>query len=308
MGEMDLKHSEYFESNIRFADAYNGILFGGEQVIKPEELEESDSVFVQLFEKEKGKKIVADKVKTWHGQHLAIIPLETQTYIDYRMVLRVMQEEISAYEKQRKKFLDNMRLKGEKLENDEFVCEMKKEWKFTPVVPLVIYLGKNKWDAARTLYELIDIEDILKPFINNYRLNLYDYHNETDFSKFKTENKYLFKLLYYSDDKEKIKQILNDVYNDDNLSIYVDKILLNTIGVSFNLESIIEIKNGKERVKLIKAVEDMINEGKAEGMDIGYLKALKENVDSLMKSLNITLEQALDTLNIDNEMRKNFYS
>ena len=120
--------------------------------------------------------------------------------------------------------------------------------------------------------------------------------------------KYLFKLLYYSDDKEKIKQILNDVYNDDNLSIYVDKILLNTIGVSFNLESIIEIKNGKERVKLIKAVEDMINEGKAEGMDIGYLKALKENVDSLMKSLNITLEQALDTLNIDNEMRKNFYS
>ena len=308
MGEMDLKHSEYFESNIRFADAYNGILFGGEQVIKPEELEESDSVFVQLFEKEKGKKIVADKVKTWRGQHLAIIPLETQTYIDYRMVLRVMQEEISAYEKQRKKFLDNMRLKGEKLENDEFVCEMKKEWKFTPVVPLVIYLGKNKWDAASTLYELIDIEDILKPFINNYRLNLYDYHNETDFSKFKTENKYLFKLLYYSDDKEKIKQILNDVYNDDNLSIYVDKILLNTIGVSFNLESIIEIKNGKERVKLIKAIEDMINEGNAEGMDIGYMKALKENVDSLMKSLNITLEQALDTLNIDNEMRKNFYS
>ena len=56
MGEMDLRHSEYFDSNIRFADAYNGILFGGEQVIKPEELEESDSVFVQLFEKEKGKK------------------------------------------------------------------------------------------------------------------------------------------------------------------------------------------------------------------------------------------------------------
>lgn len=235
MGEMDLKHNEYFESNIRFADAYNGILFGGKQIIKPEELKESDSVFVQLFEK-------------------------------------------------------------------------KKEWKFAPVVPLVIYLGKEQWDAASTLYELTDIEDILKPFINNYRLNLYDYHNETDSTKFKTENKYLFKLLYYSDDKEKIKQILNDVYNDDSLSIYVDKILLNTIGVSFDLETIIEIKNGKERVKMIKALEDIRNEGKAEGMDIGYLKALKENVDSLMKSLNITLEQALDTLNIDNEIRKNFYS
>ena len=40
MGEMDLKHNEYFESNIRFADAYNGILFGGKQIIKPEELKD----------------------------------------------------------------------------------------------------------------------------------------------------------------------------------------------------------------------------------------------------------------------------
>ena len=284
MGEMDLKHSEFFESNIRFADAYNAILFGGEQVIKPEELEESDSVFVQLFEKEKGKKIVADKVKTWRGQHLAIIPLETQTYIDYRMVLRVMQEEVSAYEKQRKKFLDDMRLTGEKLEHDEFVCEMKKEWKFTPVVPLVIYLGKNKWDAAVTLYELVDIDDILKPFINNYRINLYDYHDETDFSKFKTENKYLFKLLYYSDDKEKIKQILSDVYNDDNLSIYVDKILLNTIGVSFDLETIIEIRNGKERVKLIKAIEDMINEGRNEGFQSGVEQERINAIQRMLKN------------------------
>ena len=286
MGEMDLRHSEYFESNIRFADAYNGILFGGEQVIKPEELEESDSVFVQLFEKEKGKKIVADKVKTWRGQHLAILPLETQTYIDYRMVLRVMQEEVSAYEKQRKKYLDNIRLMGEKLEGDEFLSAMKKEWKFTPVVPLVIYLGKDKWDAASTLYELVDINDILKPFINNYRLNLYDYHNETDFTKFKTENKYLFKLLYYSDDKEKIRQILNDVYNDDSLNIYVDKILLKTIGVSFDLETIIEIKNGKERVKLIKAIEDMINEGRSEGRNEGFqLGVSQERINAIQRML-----------------------
>lgn len=48
MGQFDLHHSEYFDSNIRFADAYNGILFDGKQVIKPEDLEECDSVFVQI--------------------------------------------------------------------------------------------------------------------------------------------------------------------------------------------------------------------------------------------------------------------
>ena len=102
MGQKDLEQSEYFDSNIRFADAYNGILFHGNPVIKPEDLEECDSVFVQLFDKQKGKKIIADKVKRWKGHHLAILPIETQNYVDYRMVLRVMLEEVMAYEKQRK--------------------------------------------------------------------------------------------------------------------------------------------------------------------------------------------------------------
>ena len=66
------------------------------------------------------------------------------------------------------------------------------------------------------------------------------------FALLKTRNNY-----NNSDNKEIIKQILNDVYNDDSLSIYVDKILLNTIGMTFDLETIIEIKNGKERVKLL---------------------------------------------------------
>lgn len=111
-----------------------------------------------------------------------------------------------------------------------------------------------------------------------------EYHNETDFTKFKTENKYLFKLLYYSDDKEKIRQILNDVYNDDNLNIYVDKILLKTIGVSFDLETIIEIKNGKERVKLIKAIEDMINEGRNEGFQLGVSQERINAIQRMLKN------------------------
>ena len=68
MGQKDLQQSEYFDSSVRFADAYNGILFNGNPIIKPEELEECDSVFVQLFETQNGQKIIADKVKRWRGQ------------------------------------------------------------------------------------------------------------------------------------------------------------------------------------------------------------------------------------------------
>ena len=110
MGQKDLQQSEYFDSSVRFADAYNGILFNGNPIIKPEELEECDSVFVQLFETQNGQKIIADKVKRWRGQHLAILPIETQSYIDYRMVLRIMMEEVMAYDKQRKQALANLDL------------------------------------------------------------------------------------------------------------------------------------------------------------------------------------------------------
>ena len=72
MGQKDLQQSEDFDSNVHFADAYNGILFNGESIIKPEELEECESVFVQLFETSKGKKLIADKVKKWKTPHYMI--------------------------------------------------------------------------------------------------------------------------------------------------------------------------------------------------------------------------------------------
>ena len=32
MGQKDLWKSDYFDSNVRFADAYNGIFFGGKEM------------------------------------------------------------------------------------------------------------------------------------------------------------------------------------------------------------------------------------------------------------------------------------
>ena len=81
---------------------------------------------------------------------------------------------------------------------------------------LIVNLGKDsKWYGATTLHEILEIDDELKPFVNNYKLNFYDYHNETDFSKFKTENKLLFKVLANRDNKEKIEQIF-----DKNIKIF----------------------------------------------------------------------------------------
>lgn len=48
----------------------------------------------------------------------------------------------------------------------------------------------------------------MKPYVSNYRFNLYDYHEHKDFSVFKTENRYLFETLARSEDKENMMQYL----------------------------------------------------------------------------------------------------
>lgn len=40
MGKQDDFQSHYFENKKRFADIFNGCLFGGKELMKPEDLEE----------------------------------------------------------------------------------------------------------------------------------------------------------------------------------------------------------------------------------------------------------------------------
>lgn len=42
MGKIDIYESDYLENSEIFADLVNGVLYGGEQVVKPQELGEQD--------------------------------------------------------------------------------------------------------------------------------------------------------------------------------------------------------------------------------------------------------------------------
>ena len=48
MGKKDDYQFDYLDDNRRFADQINGALFGGEQVVKPEELEPEETQTVNV--------------------------------------------------------------------------------------------------------------------------------------------------------------------------------------------------------------------------------------------------------------------
>ena len=91
MGQQDLYQSDFYEDKERFADVFNGVLFEGREVMKPEELETEDSVMVSAGDSRSEKKVICDKIRKWKGRFVSVMVLENQSYVDYRMVLRVME-------------------------------------------------------------------------------------------------------------------------------------------------------------------------------------------------------------------------
>lgn len=162
MGKKDLWQSDYFDDRKRFADMINGTFFRGEQIMDAKELEEVDSKLVHHEKDGEAVNVIRDKVYRWKGQYISICVLENQSYVDYRMVFRVMLEEAISYIKQQKRAYKNWIDAGYQFDKNEFLSQMRKEEKFTPVITLILYLGTEQiWDGAKTLYEMLEIKEII---------------------------------------------------------------------------------------------------------------------------------------------------
>ena len=320
MGQKDLYQSDFYEDKSRFADVFNGVLFAGREVMKPEELEEADSVQVSLSGRSYGKKIIVDKVRKWKGNYVSVMVLENQSYVDYGMVFRVMEAEAMGYSRQKKeRFRENNRCKI-KYDNNEYLSQMKKGEKFTPIITLVLYLGKDRmWDGETSLYEMLDLSEELKPYVNNFRLNLFDYHNYEDFEVFKTENRLLFEMLSCAKNKKKMLQLMKEEKNYGSLDGESAKAILGILGTKINMEKIkTENEKGEERYDMCKAIEDMKRderrEGRREGREEGRREGREEGrkngeimmakmLKNLMKNQKITFEEAVAVLEIPKRMQ-----
>ena len=208
MGQRDLAQNDYLNYRYRFADICNGILFGGDTIVRPEELRECSEDIV-YHEGNGRRKIIPDKVRLWNGLYLAVVSVENQTMVDYSMVFRMMKEEAVSYERQWNERERELRLAG-RLGEKTHLCWKGKGEIFIPVVPIVIYYGTDKlWDGATCLYDMLDMNEALAPYITNYRLNLFDYHNCKDLSVFKTENRELFEVLSCAKSEEAMDTLVH---------------------------------------------------------------------------------------------------
>ena len=291
MSKKDSVSKEFFKTPERFADTCNGILFGGCDIISPLDLSEEDVEYAYINRSD--NKSIVDIAKKWKKNDtiIALIALENQTYTDYGMVLRNMLSESLMYNRQLKDKTREHRKNNELMTGSELLSGITKDDMFTPIITIVVYLGKEKWDGAIELLEILDIPDEMKPYVTNHRINLYDYNKYEGFDNFKTDVSIAFEALSAHNDKNKLRSLFsgkNEVIESDTMKF---------IGTMLDIENIdkyiITNEEGVEEGHMCKAIEDLREEGAIE-MAVNIIK-------NMMTKSNISFDEACEILSIEDK-------
>ena len=301
MGKPNIVTKRYMQDNARFADICNFYLFDGQQIIKPEDLVEKDITELALpkeLERVKAVEKFRDVlrgccVKTAGGITYLVVGIENQSDIHYAMVVRNMLYDALNYSSQVEDCAKQHR-KDKDVKGAEFLSGFAKEDKLVPVITLTIYWNTGNWDGARSLHEMLDINDknILN-YVTDYKLNLIVPEEIKDFGKFKTE---LGVLLEFINGAASGKKLINALKEKgakwENLSEEAIDLLNICLDVKIKVKSDSTEGAGSVCKGIEEAMEIMKAEGEAKGRIEGKLATLLQLVQDGLLELSIGAERA----------------
>ena len=161
MAQKDIIEKTLEGYNDVFADIVNGLLFDGEPVIDEKAL--VDATPTSIYKLDGGvHEEERDVAKYWVKQgekvnvRISLLGMENQTKYDPDMPLRVMGYDGAAY-------------RAELAGKDRY-----------PVVTLVLNFSTKRWGKAKSLYDCLHVPEELRPYVSNYRINVFDIAFLTD--------------------------------------------------------------------------------------------------------------------------------
>lgn len=313
MGKSNIAVKQWLRNKQRFADLFNGIVFQGQQIVLPEDLEEIDSessiIVTDKESKEKGVEKYRDIVMRWkQNAELTLLACENQKKIHYAMPVRMMIYDGLSYADQIRQIWKNHE-SDKKMTEEEFLSKFRKEDKIYPVISLVFYYGLNPWDASEDLYAMflqeneIRNSEIWKQYLPNYKLNLVDAGNVQSVEKFCSDLQLIFGMLKYRGKGKDMRQYLKfhrDYFSSVDRETY--QAVRELLHSESQLKYIVSGKDGKESVNMCKALDDIYNDGLNEGIEAGIktmiltcseLGLSKEDIlEKIMKNGSVVAEVA----------------
>lgn len=312
MAKADNALQEYWDDEEKFADLFNATLFDGEKVILPEKLLELDSRGNMGASGERKKKsgsvsmyrdlVKVAKIYQEYGVELVILGLENQEHIHYAMPMRVMGYDYSEYKKQYRKNARKYKKTPKGLTSDEFLSKMKRFDKFHPVITIVMYYGEKTWDGARTLHEMLDISEKIKPFVNDYSVHLIEV-KKNNLPLQNEKNQDLFKLCSIvldtgKADEQKRKEAIQ--YEKEHK---IDEEVLHVLAEVTNHELPKENEeNKKGAMTMCTFFDHLVEQGIEQGIEQGVISQTLKKI-----SKNVSPEQTADMLEADIDTIRQIY-
>ena len=319
MGKTDIKSKAYLGQPDVFADVFNYYIYGGQQVICPKHLQECDITEISM---PYGTDLSGNEIQKYRDllklavtrkddeKAYILLGIEAQQHIHYAIPVRNMLYDAIQYTKQVEQaaVLHRSARDWKKRNSGEFLSGFYKDDKLFPVITLVLLLSAEPWDGPVSLHEMIKAQDqqILN-LIPDYRIHLIIPRDLDDekLSRFHTSIREVMEFIKYSKDQKRLLEITKRNRNFQAMDRKAVELLNSCLNAG------IKIKQNQEEINVCQAIEEMKMEerleGRLEGLSEGRLEGahenLLQNLGSLMKTLHLTPEQAMDALQVPETMR-----
>lgn len=292
--EKDLKKKRYLYDSARFADLINGVICSGKRILSASDLADQDSqTGFYGAETGCGKKPVVKLKQQYRdlvkkaalGVSFVVIGIENQEEVHYLMPLRSMAYDTAEYERQAALIRRRVR-KRRDITGAEFLSGFTKENRLNPCVTLILYYGEE-WDGARDLHGILDFTDIppeLRDKVNNYSIYVCEVRKFENTEVFQTDIKQVFDCVRCAGDKEK----MYDLIMNDPAYRELDEDTYDIIAQYTKTDELINRKQHKqegEKVNMCKAIEEMIQDGRMEGMSLGFKRGIEQGIEQGIKAI-----------------------
>lgn len=293
MGKVDIATKQYMSHRDVIADVFDFYIYNGRQVIKPEKLQKIDTAEVALpygNDAEIAVQKLRDNILLWtmamdDKAAYAVLGIENQDKIHYAMAVKNMLYDALQYAKQveeaKRSYRNGLNKKRIKLNSEEFLSGLKKADRLMPVITLVVYFGDKDWDGAKSIHEMLSVDDDeLLSYVPNYKINLIEPAkiSDEDYDKFKTDVGSVLQFIKHQSDED------GSWIKGKTRFKHVEKEAVELINLITGSKITGEEK--EEVVDMCRAWENSINNAMREGMREGELKG---KIEILYEECNMSI-------------------
>ena len=298
MGKENDLMLDYLRDNQRFADLFNGSLFGGETIINAADLQEGSENYIEhkrestsataisgAKAKKKAQTVPRSrdlKKRLGTGAALRILAIEEKSHIDYTMPWRCMNYDSLEYSRQ----VSDIQKKNQECQpytdENEKLCRFTRADRLAPIYTVCLYHGTELWEGPKSLKDMMNFgRDHASPALENcfsdYPMHLICVNELKDFSKFNTGLKELFALMTYRKDKKGMMKFLESHEEYQHLDEETAEVISGMMGVETFMENKAQYEE-EGKYNMCQAIRELWNDGWNDGLNEGISQGLERGI------------------------------